>query len=282
VTAPAAAAEASPCRPASRRTRYVFFALAAGGGGCHCTATHQAAGMAAALGVAFAGLPAFGSTTTADASRLNQLSVPVRHATDVVAAVSFDFRGFDTLFEEFILVSAVAGVSVLLRPLAAEMRDRPEDEAPDRRIPAPSPTVGLFGVLFAPTLIMFGIETVAHGQISPGGGFQGGVILASAVFVVYIVTDYATVERYRPNALMEPSEGAGAGGYVLVGVVGLLAGAVYLTNVVPLGDPGNVVSGGTIPILNAVVGVEVTGGFVLLVSEFLDQLAVIRGRRRDR
>lgn len=268
MTAPAVPDETADA-PAPRTARYVFFALAA-------------AGMAAALGVAFAGLPAFGSTTTAYASLLNRLSIPLRHATDVVATVSFDFRGFDTLFEEFILFSAVAGVSVLLRPLADEIRDRPEEEAPDRRIPAPSPTVGLFGVLFSPTLVMFGIETVTHGQISPGGGFQGGVILASALFVVYIVTDYSSVERYRPTALTEASEGAGAAGYVVVGIVGLLAGAVYLTNVVPLGQPGNVLSGGTIPILNAVVGIEVAGGFVLLVSEFLDQLAVIRGRGQDR
>ena len=47
---------------------------------------------------------------------LNSLSVPQRHATDVVSAVSFDYRGIDTLFEEFILFAAVAGVSVLLRP----------------------------------------------------------------------------------------------------------------------------------------------------------------------
>ena len=249
----------------SHRGRLVLFALGA-------------AGLAATLGAGFAAMPSFGGPISAYAALLNHLAPLQRRVTDVVSAVTFDYRGIDTLFEEFILFSAVAGVSILLRPLADEIRDRPEEEAPDRRIPAPSPTVGLFGVLFSPTLVMFGIETITHGQISPGGGFQGGVILASALFVVYIVTDYSSVERYRPNALTEASEGVGAAGYVVVGVVGLLAGAVYLTNVVPLGQPGNVLSGGTIPILNAVVGIEVAGGFVLLVSEFLDQLAVIRGR----
>jgi multicomponent Na+:H+ antiporter subunit B len=258
---------AGPAPPGggTSRTRLGFFAVAA-------------AGTAAALGVAFAGLPAFGSHLSAYAALLDRLSVPARHATDAITAVSFDFRGVDTLFEEFVLFASVTGISVLLRPLANEIRGLPEDEAPDRRIPAPSPTVGLFGVLLSPTLVLFGVETVTHGQISPGGGFQGGVVLASALFVIYLVTDYRTVERYQPGALIEGAEGVGAGGYVLVGVVGLLAGAAYLTNVVPLGHPGNVVSAGTIPILNAVVGVEVAGGFVLLVSEFLDQLAVIRGQ----
>lgn len=259
----------SEAAAAPRTVRYTFFALAA-------------AGMTAALAVAFAGLPAFGSTTTAYASLLNRLSVPLRRTTDVVAAVSFDFRGFDTLFEEFILFAAVAGASVLLRPLAEEIRALPEEEAPGRRVPAPSPTVGLFGVLLAPTLVLFGLETVTHGQISPGGGFQGGVILASAVFVVYVVTDYSTAERYQPGPLMEAAEGIGAGGYVFTGLLGLFAGVAFMTNVVPLGHPGNVISGGTIPILNAVVGLEVAGGFVLLVSEFLDQLTVIRAARQRR
>lgn len=249
-----------------RRVRLIVFAIAA-------------AGLCVALGVAFGGLPAFGTKTSVYASLLNRLSVPQRHATDVVAAVSFDYRGIDTLFEEFILFAAVAGVSVLLRPLADEARGVPEDQAPNRRIPRPSPTVGLLGVVLSPVLVMFGLETVTHGQISPGGGFQGGLVLASALFVVYVVTDYVTVERFRPGTLVEVAEGAGAGGYVAVGVVALLVGSAYLTNVVPLGNPGNVISAGTIPLLNAVVGLEVAGGFVLLVSEFLDQTVVIRGDR---
>ena len=127
--------------------------------------------------------------------------MPQRHATDVVSAVSFDYRGIDTLFEEFILFAAVAGVSVLLRPLADETRQLPVDEAPDRRIPPPSPTVGFFAVVVAPLLVVVGLETVTHGQISPGGGFQGGVVVASAVYVIYLATSYTNVERFEPGSL---------------------------------------------------------------------------------
>jgi multicomponent Na+:H+ antiporter subunit B len=63
---------------------------------------------------------------------------------------------------------------------------------------------------------------------------------------------------------------------VIVGILGLLGGAAYLSNVVGLGQPGNLISGGTLPLLNAVVALEVAGGFVLLAKEFLDQTAVIR------
>ena len=63
---------------------------------------------------------------------------------------------------------------------------------------------------------------------------------------------------------------------------GLLAGTAFLSNVVGLGVTGNLISGGTIPLLNLVVGVEVAGGFAILASEFLDQTAVIRTRTRGR
>jgi multicomponent Na+:H+ antiporter subunit B len=248
----------------SRRSRLILFAFAA-------------AGLSVALVVGCAGLRRFGAPDSAYAQILNALSVPQRHATDVVSAVSFDYRGIDTLFEEFILFAAVAGISILLRPLANETRQLPEDDAPNRRIPPPSPTVGSLAVVLSPLLVLVGLETVTHGQISPGGGFQGGVVLATALFVVYLATSYARVERFEAGSLVEGAEGLGAGGYVAVGVLALIGGSAYLTNVIGLGQAGNLISGGTLPVINAVVGLEVAAGFVLLVKEFLDQTAVIRG-----
>jgi multicomponent Na+:H+ antiporter subunit B len=250
----------------SRRARLVFFAVAA-------------VALAAALGVGLAGLPSFGAQLTAYARMLNELAPRQRHVTDVVSAISFDYRGIDTLFEEFILLSAVAGISVLLRPLSDETRRLPQDKAPDRTIPPPSPAVWLLAV-FLGSLLLTGIETVTHGQLTPGGGFQGGVILASALYVVYLGTNYTTVERFQPNALLEASDGLGASGYVLIGLLGLVAGASFLSNVVNLGISGDFVSGGTIQLLNVVVGIEVAGGFAILASEFLDQTAVVRSRQR--
>ena len=70
----------------------------------------------------------------------------------------------------------------------------------------------------------------------------------------------------------------GASGYVVIGLLGLLAGDAFLSNVIGLGGTGNLLSGGTIWALNIVVGAEVAGGFAILASEFLDQTAVIRTR----
>lgn len=234
------------------------------------------AGMAAVFAVGLAGMPSFGGPISHYARLLNHLAPLQRRVTDVVSAVTFDYRGIDTLFEEFILFSAVAGISVLLRPLADEIRQLPEDTAPDRKVPPPSPAVGLLGVILSPLLVVIGVETVTHGQLSPGGGFQGGVVLASGLFVIFLATGYATEERFQPKGLLDAAEGAGAGGYVVIGLVGLLAGAAYLANVIGLGRSGNLISGGTIPLLNAVVGIEVAGGFALLAAHFLDQTEIIR------
>jgi multicomponent Na+:H+ antiporter subunit B len=214
----------------SRRVRLMLFAVAA-------------AGLAATLGVGLAGLPSFGAQITDYARMLNEMAPRQRHVTDVVSAITFDYRGIDTLFEEFILLAAVAGISVLLRPLSDEIRQLPRDKAPERSIPPPSPAVWLLAVFLSSLLVLTGLETVTHGTLTPGGGFQGGVILASALYVVYL-------------------------------------GAHFLSNVVGLGATGSPISGGTIPLLNLVVGAEVAGGFAILASEFLDQTAVIRTRRR--
>ena len=251
----------------SRRARLTLFAVAA-------------AGLAVTLGVGLAGLPSFGGQITAYARMLNELAPRQRHVTDVVSAITFDYRGIDTLFEEFILLAAVAGISVLLRPLSDEIRQLPRDKAPERSIPPPSPAVWLLAVFLSSLLVLTGIETVTHGQLTPGGGFQGGVILASALYVVYLGTNYVTVERFQPTQLVEASHGVGASGYVIIGLLGMLAGASFLSNVVGLGVAGTLISGGTIPLLNLVVGLEVAGGFAILASEFLDQTAVIRARRR--
>src|SRR6201986_4746646 len=192
--------------------RLVFFAVAA-------------AGLAAVRGAGLSGLPAFGSQTSAYARMLNELAPLQRHVTDVVSAINFDYRGIDTLFEEFILLATVAGISVVLRRLSDETRQLPADKAPDRAIPPPSPAVWLLAVFLSSLLLLVGLNTVTHGTLTPGGGFQGGVVLASALYVVYLGTNYRTVERFQPDLLLEASDGVGASGYVLIGLLGLLAGA---------------------------------------------------------
>jgi multicomponent Na+:H+ antiporter subunit B len=66
-------------------------------------------------------------------------------------------------------------------------------------------------------------------------------------------------------------ESLGAGTYLLVGLAAMLTGGAFLQNFLPLGVRGHFFSGGTIPLINFAVGLEVTGGFALLFAEFLEE-----------
>jgi multicomponent Na+:H+ antiporter subunit B len=230
----------------------------------------------------FSGLPDFGHYRGPYGEILNRVAVPERSTTDVVTAVNFDYRGFDTFGEEFILFAAVVGVASILRKLRGERTRRPDDDAAGRHVPDTSLPVRVTGLgLVAPTVLL-GIYIVAHGHQTPGGGFQGGVILATALLLVYLSADYTTMRAVGPTWLIELAEGMGAAGFALIGVSGLAAGEAFFQNWLGKGTPGQLLSAGTIPASNVAVGLAVTGGFVFMLSEFLQQTLTRRHVRRRR
>jgi len=225
-----------------------------------------------------AGLPDVGVYVGPYGDLVNARVVPERHVTAAVGAVNFDYRGFDTLGEEFILFAAVIGVAALLRLQRGERQATPEDHASERGVPETSEALRSFGLgLVGPTVVL-GLYVVAHGHLTPGGGFQGGVILASGLLLVYLSEEYMAFRRVRPITGIEILEASGTGGFVLLGVGGLVFGTSFLANFLPLGEAGSLLSSGTILAGNVAVGLAVTGGFVLLLSEFLEQTVIVRGR----
>jgi multicomponent Na+:H+ antiporter subunit B len=222
------------------------------------------------------GLPDYGIYQGPYGDVLNQVAVAERKATNVVAAVTFDYRGVDTMGEEYILFAAVIGVAILLRAQRDETEQPPDEDAADRQAPETSNAVRVVGLALVGPVVLFGIYIVAHGHLSPGGGFQGGVVLATGALLVYLSGEYVTLRRVSPERLLDLAESAGAAGYVAIGLLGVATGATFLANVLPLGQPGALLSSGTIPLINLTVGLEVAGGFVLLLFEFLEQTLVVR------
>jgi multicomponent Na+:H+ antiporter subunit B len=241
-----------------------------------------AAGLLAFLLWAYSGLPDFGHYVGPYGDILVRLSIPERQTTAVVSAINFDFRGFDTLGEEFILFAAVIGVASLLRNLRGERDARPDDDAAGRRVRDTSVAVSVVGLLLVGPTVLVGLYVVLHGHQTPGGGFQGGVILASALLLVYLSDTYVTLKRVGPMALIEFAEALGAAGLGILGFAGMLAGGAYLQNTLPLGKAGDLLSAGTIPLGNIAVGLAVTGGFAFMLSEFLEQTLVVRRDKRRR
>lgn len=207
---------------------------------------------------------------------LNAITVEERHVTNVVSAVTFDYRGFDTLGEEFILFASVIGATVLLRQLRDEEREESPDQETDREVPASSDAVRVLVLGVTGPTVLFGIYIITHGHISPGGGFQGGVILATAPLLVYLAGGFRIFKRITSHALLELAEATGLAAYLLLGLAGMVWGTAFLENVLPLGTAGKVNSGGTILLLNVATGLEVSAGFVLLLAAFLEQLLEVR------
>jgi multicomponent Na+:H+ antiporter subunit B len=104
------------------------------------------------------------------------------------------------------------------------------------------------------------------------------VATASGVVLLYVAGRYRSYRAASPRTLVEVAEGSGAGGYVAVGIAMLIAGGAFLENVVRLGVPGTLSSGGMIPLLNAAAGLAVAAGLVLLFHEFLEELTDPRSR----
>jgi multicomponent Na+:H+ antiporter subunit B len=224
-----------------------------------------------------AGLPGFGDYPGPYGFIVNQVAVAQTKATGVVSAVNFDYRGIDTLGEEFILFAAAAGVSVVLRRLRGE-RERPAvDEAADRDVPSTSGAVRMLALLFSGPVVVAGWWLASHAQTSPSGGFQGGVILATAFILVYLSGEFLVFKRFSPVDLTEVVEAVGAAGFAAIGVSAVAMGLPYLDNFLPLGSvPGAVSSSGTIALISFFVGLEVAAAFVLIVGELLEQTLLIR------
>ena len=232
------------------------------------------AGVAVLLGLAFARMP--GSGTTVHPYRDAAVAAAVAHRTaNVVSAVNFDQRGLDTLGEETILFGSVVAVAALLRPEDDERVRPPRDGR------GPLEAARLGGYVLLPVTIVIGADVVAHGHVTPGGGFQGGVVLATGLHLLYVAGGYRSLERLRPLAWYESTEALATASFAAMGFAGLAVAGSFLAKVLPLGTFGQLLSAGTVPVLNGVVGVAVASGCVVLLAQFIQQLHVVPARDGD-
>ena len=247
----------------TRRTRRVLF-------------LGSAAVLAVVVLAGFGELPAFGHPAATLGQVLNTLAVPQQHITDVVTAVNFSYRGADTLVEEFIFFAAVTAAVLLLAPLDDEVADHAADAATGRWVPQTSDAVRVLALALVGPTVLFGLYIVVHGHLTPGGGFQGGVVLATAVVLVYLAGEYTHLHAFYPDQVIEGAELGGAALFVVIGLIGLAVGGTFLATWGPLGRVGQLPSAGDVPLLNLSVGAAIGGGFVLLLSAFLRQTIVLR------
>jgi multicomponent Na+:H+ antiporter subunit B len=223
------------------------------------------------------GLPAVDRGHSAYGDAVTATTVPLRQTVNAVTAVTFDYRGFDTLGEEFILFAAVTGVMLLLRTSrGVEDQALQEGTRVGAEPPGTTDAIRVWTLAQVAPGLLLGLYIVVHGHLTPGGGFQGGVVLAGALALVFLAGASLRARRVHPMALLEGSEGLGVGGFVCVGLWGLLAGREFMRNVLPYGQQGQLLSAGHVPVVNVFVGLAVASALVLILAEMLEQTLLKR------
>ena len=128
---------------------------------------------------------------------------------------------------------------------------------------------------FLPLALMYGVAVILHGNLTPGGGFQGGTICATAVLLMYLGHGFKiTKNSLNPHA-MHVNEALGSTTYVILAVLGIIFGFNFCANVLyQSGAIGELWSGGTIALMNYAVGWKVFAGISLLIMMMVSLLGV--------
>lgn len=111
-----------------------------------------------------------------------------------------------------------------------------------------------------PLIILFGVYMILHGHLTPGGGFPGGIIIASAF--ILLVLAFGKEVSFRKLKLSTASvlESTGALIFLSLAVIGMIIGGWFFVNFLPKGYPVKIISAGFIPLANIGIGLKVGGG----------------------
>jgi len=120
---------------------------------------------------------------------------------------------------------------------------------------------------FLPLSCVYGAYVVLHGHLSPGGGFQGGVLIASAILLVFLGYGSLKVKKTFNDHKLHSSETVAEIIYVVLGLLGIIGGFNFCINFVfdGLGFDTSV-------LMNHAVGYHVMGGIICLLAMMLSLL----------
>ncbi|MCF8001947.1 MAG: sodium:proton antiporter [Halanaerobiales bacterium] len=188
-------------------------------------------------------------------------SISETGSLNFVTAILYDYRAYDSLGESTIIFGAVSGIVLLLSRKTLPVSSHGLSFIVKRT----------FGML-TPFIFLFSIYIITHGHLSPGGGFQGGVILGAISIIFSIVYgsefDY---KRYSPTTktLLETS---GALLFIGLGFMGILIGGNFLMNLNILNaEVGSLLSAGSIPFINIGIGFKIGAGLAIIFYSMIQK-----------
>lgn len=111
-----------------------------------------------------------------------------------------------------------------------------------------------------PFIVLFGFYLISHGHLSPGGGFQGGVVLGTAIILLALSHSIEQTEKKFKSRWLNMLEKLGILTLIFLGFLGIFLGYSFLSNFLPLGNPGQIASGGLMLLFNIAIGIKVAAG----------------------
>jgi len=171
-------------------------------------------------------------------------------AANIVTAIVVTYRGFDTLGEVTILFLTASIIAFFLK-----LKD--EDYNREIKHTETSELLVTASQVLIPIIFLFGIYVFMNGHLTPGGGFQGGAIIATGVALMILANPNVKL-NYHVIHWVESISGVS---FVLVGILGIMLAGGFLDNKIfgedGLGEFGTLFSAGAIPIIYSFVGLKV-------------------------
>jgi len=200
----------------------------------------------------------FGTPKTKVGGRYINEGVKETGAANIVTSVVLSYRGFDTLGEVTILFIASIGLGAVLGGVGKKTVTKTE----------PASFVLSTGckILF-PLILVFGAYIFIHGHLTPGGGFQGGAIIASAYLLIYLGCRQRRVSQTAYMTL----ESLGGLSFVAAGLVGLAVSGYFLANFLPRGTVNLLFSAGIIPVIYIAIGLKVGSELTGIIDNLVEE-----------
>jgi len=174
---------------------------------------------------------------------------------NMVTGVVVGYRGFDTVGELIVLFLAVMGLQAVIKTN--------RDSVPRIIFTKASPILNGGTKIMYPFIFLFSIYIIIHGHLSPGGGFQGGAMLATGVLL------NALCCGKQPAASVKYAEGASGFTVVLLGIISVLFLGYFMGNYMKFGHFGGLISGGILSVFYILIGMKVGTELSGLIGSYI-------------
>ena len=174
---------------------------------------------------------------------------------NAVTAIYLGYRVYDTLFEALMLVMSVVATMHMSHFTEEEVKDGKHSEIEKSGLAVYTIRVA------CPIMLMFGVYLIANGHLSPGGGFQGGLAIASFFVCRYMIYDIYDLPIHKVNKMEE----------LVFATITLLAVLVVFQGAIDL-IPGTYLPAFQISyllVMNALIGLKVACSFIILFYRYI-------------